>query len=84
VKFLKCHVVSTGWSCFPGMLGHVGWAPGGFPDGACGSPTPPWVVGALGIRPTYPASAPSESEPPPPRKKKKKRVPTPPPLTTTT
>jgi hypothetical protein len=39
----------------------LGWAPGGFPDGVCGFPPPPWVVGALGIRSTCPPSAPGRT-----------------------
>ena len=39
----------------------LGWAPGGFPGGVCGFPPPPWVVGALGIRPTCPPSAPGRT-----------------------
>ena len=55
---LLLHVVSTGWSCFPGLLG---WAPGGFPGGTCGFPPSPWVVGALVIRRTCPPSAPGRT-----------------------
>jgi hypothetical protein len=72
--FKPTHVGPSACACFgfrstssqlAGVVfaGLLGWAPGGFPVGACGPPPPPWVVGALalGIPPTYPASAPGRT-----------------------